>query len=182
MPSACGDCPSAVGLRRHELHALVVELGSSMSSVTDRPTLERLREAIELLESIAADRSVLAGVPEEERKRLLLAVANVYSPDRVERRRMAKIVDRQRKAARVKSDQGVLLETGIRSLRRKPVFHTPNVFPAISVADGFTPQDIHDAEGRQSRGQSREPKSPEPKAQSPEPKAQSPKSSELQHC
>src|SRR5688572_20821956 len=145
-----------------------------MPHATDRLTRERLREAIELLESIAADRSVLAGVPEEERKRLLQAVANVYSPDRVERRRMAKIVDRQRKAARVKGDQGVLHETGIRSLRRKPVFHTPNVFPTVSVADGFNSRDIHDA-------QSPEPKaeSPEPKAQSPEPKAQS---REQQHC
>jgi NAD(P)-dependent dehydrogenase (short-subunit alcohol dehydrogenase family) len=122
--------------------------------------IEKLREAIELLESIAADRSVLAGVPDEDRKRLLQAVANVYSPDRVERRRMAKVVDRQRKAARVKSDQGVLHETGIRTLRRKPVFHTPNVFPTVSVADGFKPGDIHEAE------------SPEPKAQS----------RELQHC
>src|SRR5512145_3336022 len=116
-----------------------------MSSAIDQLTLERLRETIELLESIAADRNVLAGVPDEERKRLLQAVANVYSPDRVERRRMAKIVDRQRKAARVKRDQNVLHETGIRSRRRKPVFHTPNVFPTVSVADGFTPQDIHEA-------------------------------------
>src|SRR5688572_5276841 len=114
-----------------------------MPHATDRLTRERLREAIELLESIAADRSVLAGVPEEERKRLLQAVANVYSPDRVERRRMAKIVDRQRKATRVKGDQRVLHQTGIRSLRRKPVFHTPNVFPAVSVSDGFEPQDVH---------------------------------------
>jgi NAD(P)-dependent dehydrogenase (short-subunit alcohol dehydrogenase family) len=138
-----------------------------MSSVTDRLTLERLRETIELLEAIAADRSVLAGVPDEERKRLLQAVANVYSPDRVERRRMAKIVDRQRKAARVKSDQGVLHETGIRTLRRKPVFHTPNVFPTVSVTDGFRPQDVHDAE------------SPEREVHSQAPRAQS---RELQHC
>jgi len=145
-----------------------------MSSVTDQLTRERLRETIELLESIAADRSVLAGVPEAERKRLLQAVANVYSPDRVERRRMAKIVDRQRKAARVKGDQGVLQETGIRSLRRKPVFHTPNVFPTVSVAEGFNPRDIHDAH------------TPEPRAQSPKPKAHSleaeAQSRELQHC
>ena len=135
-------------------------------TLNDRLTLERLRDTIDLLESIAADRSVLAGVPDEARQRLLQAVANVYSPDRVERRRMAKIVDRQRKAARVKSDQGVLQETGIRTLRRKPVFHTPNVFPTVSVADGFAPEDVHV-------------ESLEPKAQSPEPKAQS---RELQHC
>jgi len=40
-------------------------------------TLERLRNTIELLEAIAADRGVLAGVPDEERKRLLQAVAQV---------------------------------------------------------------------------------------------------------
>src|SRR5688572_27144914 len=125
-----------------------------MSSATDQLTRARLREAIELLESIAADRRVLAGVPEEERKRLLQAVANVYSPDRVERRRMAKIVDRQRKASRVENDQRVLHETGIRSLRRKPVFHTPNVFPAVSVSGGFEPQDIHDAHSREPEAES----------------------------
>src|SRR5262245_28857167 len=134
-----------------------------MPPVTDQRTRERLRETVELLESIAADRSVLAGVPEEERKRLLQAVANVYSPDRVERRRMSKIVDRQRRAARVKSDQGVLHETGIRSLRRKPVFHTPNVFPTVSIADGFKPQDMHDGPAEAGHYES-----PEPKAQSRE--------------
>jgi NAD(P)-dependent dehydrogenase (short-subunit alcohol dehydrogenase family) len=91
--------------------------------------VDRLREAVELLESIAADRSVLEGVPDDERKRLLQAVASVYHPDRVERRRMSKITARERKAARVKRDQATRAETGIQSLRRKPVFHTPNVFP-----------------------------------------------------
>jgi NAD(P)-dependent dehydrogenase (short-subunit alcohol dehydrogenase family) len=52
----------------------------------------------------------------------------VYHPDRVERRRMAKVVDKQRKAARVRRDDTVLHETGIRALRRKPVFSTPNYF------------------------------------------------------
>jgi NAD(P)-dependent dehydrogenase (short-subunit alcohol dehydrogenase family) len=91
--------------------------------------VDRLREAVELLESIAADRSVLEGVPDDERKRLLQAVASVYHPDRVERRRMSKITARERKAARVKRDQITRGETGIQTLRRKPVFHTPNVFP-----------------------------------------------------
>jgi NAD(P)-dependent dehydrogenase (short-subunit alcohol dehydrogenase family) len=127
--------------------------------------LARLRKTIVLLEAIAADRSVLAGVPDQERKRLLQAVANVYSPDRIERRRMSKVVARERKAARVQSDQEVLHETGIRTLRRKPVFHTPNVFPSLSVADGFTPLDIHE--------------NPEPSTDRPGPKAES---REPQHC
>ena len=66
---------------------------------TETPTpalTERLRDTVELRESIAADRSVLQGVPEADRKRLLQAVASVYHPDRVERRRMAKITDRRR--------------------------------------------------------------------------------------
>ena len=107
---------------------------------TDTSLRERLREAIALLESIAADRSVLEGVPDEERRRLLQAVASVYHPDRVERRRMAKVVARERRASRVQQDQGVLHETGIRSLRRKPVFHTPNVFPP----ERFEQQDVDD--------------------------------------
>jgi NAD(P)-dependent dehydrogenase (short-subunit alcohol dehydrogenase family) len=121
--------------------------------------LARLHETIELLESIAGDRTVLAGVPDEERKRLLQAVANVYSPDRVERRRMSKVVARERKAARVRTDQDTLHETGIRTLRRKPIFHTPNVFPTMSVSDGFEARDVHE--------------------ESPEPRVES---RELQHC
>jgi NAD(P)-dependent dehydrogenase (short-subunit alcohol dehydrogenase family) len=122
-----------------------------MAPVDERILAERLREAIDLLETIAADRSVLSGVPDEERKRLLQAVALVYSPDRVERRRMSKMAARQRKAARVRGDQGALHETGIRSLRRKPVFHTPNVFPTVSIEDGFEPHDIHEPEPRRSQ-------------------------------
>jgi len=90
---------------------------------------DELRAIADLLERIAKDRSLLEDLPAEDRERFLKAVANVYHPDRVERRRMAKVVDKQRKAARVTRDQGVLQETGIRALRRKPVFTTPNVFP-----------------------------------------------------
>jgi len=91
----------------------------------DRESLARVAE---LLERIATDRSVLEDLPDEDRERFLKAVANVYHPDRVERRRRAKVVDKQRKAARVKRDDGVLHDTGIRTLRRKPVFTTPNYF------------------------------------------------------
>jgi NAD(P)-dependent dehydrogenase (short-subunit alcohol dehydrogenase family) len=87
-----------------------------------------LGEIAAMLERIAMDRSLLEDVPAEDRERFLKAVANVYHPDRVERRRMAKVVDKQRKAARVTRDDTVLHGTGIRALRRKPVFTTPNYF------------------------------------------------------
>ena len=90
---------------------------------------ERLRETIELLESIAADRTVLEDVPAEDRQRLLQAVARVYSPDRAERRRMAKIAARERKA---RAGAGVRSRARGRpaSARsaRKPIFHTPTSF------------------------------------------------------
>ena len=108
------------------------------ADVDRRALLERLREATELLESIAADRTVLAGVSDDERARLLQAAALVYHPDRVERRRMAKTAAKQRRAARVKETEQARFETGIRELRRKPVFHSPNVFPP----EGFSPRDV----------------------------------------
>src|SRR6187200_313809 len=100
----------------------------------------RLRDAIDLLESIAADRTVLEGVPAEERHRLLQAVALVYSPDRAERRRMAKAAARDRKAGRVRQDEAARSETGIRTLRQRPIFHTPNVFPP----EDFEQKDVDD--------------------------------------
>lgn len=107
---------------------------SSFHTAAERRALvERLREAVELLESIAADRSVLAGVPDAERKRLLQAVASVYHPDRVERRRMAKSLERERKAARVARDQTARTATGIQRLRRKPAVHSPNYNDGIHM-------------------------------------------------
>ena len=94
---------------------------------------ERFRDAIELLEAIASDRTVLKEVPVEDRRRLLQAVARVYSPDRSERRRLAKTAARQRRAQRVKEHETARAGTGIRTLRQKPVFHSPNVFPPARV-------------------------------------------------
>jgi NAD(P)-dependent dehydrogenase (short-subunit alcohol dehydrogenase family) len=103
------------------------------TEISTQTLAARLRDTVELLESIAADRSVLEGVPDADRRRLLQAVACVYHPDRVERRRMAKIMTRQRRAARVERDQIARGATAIQTLRRKPVFHTPNVFRSDSA-------------------------------------------------
>ena len=99
-----------------------------MPVTLDRMDRAELRAIADVLERIAKDRSLLEDVPAEDRERFLKAVAEVYHPDRVERRRMAKVVDKKRKAARVQRDDRVLHETGIRALRRKPVFTTPNYF------------------------------------------------------
>ena len=95
--------------------------------------LERLHAATDLLEEIVADRALLADVPVEERNRFLQAAGRVSRPDVIDRRRLLKVSKRQRKAERVKREEAVLSETGIRRLRRQPVFTTPNYFPPEEV-------------------------------------------------
>src|SRR5258706_15891627 len=112
--------------------------------------LERLRDATELLESIAADRGLLSPLPAEELKRLLQAVGLVYHPDAVARRRLVKATVSRRRADKAKRDDRVLAQTGIRTLRRQTVFTTPSVF----APRRFEPRDIGpDAEdGAEPRG------------------------------
>ena len=49
--------------------------------------------------------------------------------DLVQRRQWGKAVRRQEKAAKAQRDETGLAGTGIRVLRERPVFTTPNVFP-----------------------------------------------------
>jgi NAD(P)-dependent dehydrogenase (short-subunit alcohol dehydrogenase family) len=105
---------------------------------------ERLRAATELLEAVVADRSLLGALPLEERTRLLNAAGDVYSPDVEERRRQIKAERRQAKQNKAQRDQGTLNETGIRSLRAKPVFMTPNVFAPREIG----PDEIDDGDDR----------------------------------
>jgi NAD(P)-dependent dehydrogenase (short-subunit alcohol dehydrogenase family) len=89
---------------------------------------ERVRAATELLESVDADRGVLAQLPADELERFLHATRVVSDPDPRARRRLVKASKRQRKAALTQQVEDVLASTGIRELRRKPVFTTPNYY------------------------------------------------------
>src|SRR6266850_1902126 len=106
----------------------------------DTALIERLRAATEVLEGIIANRGLLARLTAEERKRLIIAAAQVHHPDNAARRRMVKTTKRLRKASRVTRDEKLLAVTGIRSLRRQPVFNTPNVFPPAE----FTQREVGD--------------------------------------
>jgi len=108
---------------------------------TDGQTLlERLRAAAELLEQLAADRVLLNQLPAEDRARLCRAAAELYNPDKLARRQMLKAAERER-TQRV---DAVLNETGIRALRRRPVFNTPNYFPPADP--GQSGDEQHNAE------------------------------------
>jgi NAD(P)-dependent dehydrogenase (short-subunit alcohol dehydrogenase family) len=91
--------------------------------------LASIRAATEALEALGANWALLDLLPPEERERLLRAVAALHNPDRIARRRRLKEARRERKAATIRREEETLHGTGIRTLRRKPVFTTPNVFP-----------------------------------------------------
>ncbi|HEY2953483.1 MAG TPA: SDR family NAD(P)-dependent oxidoreductase, partial [Verrucomicrobiae bacterium] len=117
-----------------------MSFNSSDAAATARPEdagggslAERLNAAVEFLESIAGDRGLLAGVSEEERTRLLQAAGQVSRPEARDRRRLVKATQRQRRADKVQRAERVLARTGIRTLRRKPVVTTPNVFPPTAM-------------------------------------------------
>ena len=108
-----------------------------MSDLSHAALTERLRAATELLEAVVADRSLLESLSLDERTRLLNAAGDVYEPDVYERRRQIKAQRRQQKQERAKADQATLDDTGIRSLRARPVFTTPNyTAPALPEAEG----------------------------------------------
>ncbi len=95
----------------------------------DRSLGERLRETIELLESIVEDRALLAEVSKADQRRLVEAAGLVWCPDVAARRRLVKALAARRRAERVEREEQALQETGIRALRRRPTFTTPNVYP-----------------------------------------------------
>ncbi len=105
-----------------------------------------MRSATELLESIVADRALLAGVPPEEQRRLLQAAGHVYAPDSASRRQLVRASVRREKAEKVRREERALERTGIRTMRRQAVFTSPNVFPPAA----FEQREVADEEFRES--------------------------------
>jgi NAD(P)-dependent dehydrogenase (short-subunit alcohol dehydrogenase family) len=105
--------------------------------------VERLKQAAQLLEMVAENRALLDRLSVEDRTRLLKAAGDIYCPDVRERRRLVKARSRQRQQEKVKNAELVLNGTGIRALRNKPVFTTPNVQPPA----GFEQEEIKDHPG-----------------------------------
>jgi NAD(P)-dependent dehydrogenase (short-subunit alcohol dehydrogenase family) len=100
-----------------------------LQEAREAPFMERLHAATELLESIIADRGLLAQVPPNDQRRLLQAAGHVYAPDSASRRQLVRATARRRKAEKVSREDRALDQTGIRTLRRQTVFTSPNVFP-----------------------------------------------------
>ncbi len=103
------------------------------------PLEDRLRDATETLEAVAADRALLDRLDPDTRVRLHRALATLHAPsDLATRRQRRKDARRSRVQSRNERDDALLDNTGIRTLRRKPVFTTPNYFPP----EGFVARDL----------------------------------------
>jgi NAD(P)-dependent dehydrogenase (short-subunit alcohol dehydrogenase family) len=103
--------------------------------VAKRSLAQRITDATQVLEEIVRDRALLVDIPVEERNRFLAAAGQVSRPDVIDRRRLLKVSKRKRKAERVQREESLLAETGIRRLRRAPVFTTPNYFPPVAAGE-----------------------------------------------
>ncbi|MDP1821321.1 MAG: SDR family oxidoreductase [Acidimicrobiales bacterium] len=101
---------------------------------------DRLRAATELLEAVTADRRLLNALTTEERIRLTTAAGDVFAPAIEDRRQLVKARRREERLDRIRRDEQVRAGAGIRVLRSKPVFTTPNVF----VPDDRTQEDVGD--------------------------------------
>jgi hypothetical protein len=89
----------------------------------------RLRVAIEVLEELSADPAGLAGVDDGLRRRLVVAAGQLSRPDRYVWKALAKAIVRDHKRARRVADNAVLERTGIRALRKEPVFRATLPLP-----------------------------------------------------
>ena len=112
--------------------------------------VDEVRSAVAVLERIVADRTLLVQVPPDDQRRLLQAAGHAYAPDAASRRQLVRATARRRKSRKVEREEAVRNATGIRALRRQPVFTTPNVFPPVPP-DAFTPEDVHDPDAPRER-------------------------------
>jgi hypothetical protein len=89
-----------------------------------------LGRCAEVLEAVAADHSLLSLVDLDVRRRLMTAAGRVSRPDRLERRRLARAFRKRERDAVRREDVAVLERTGIRTLRRAPIYR-----PSLTAPD-----------------------------------------------
>ena len=103
--------------------------------MNDPARTARLQAALATLEEATADPMMLAGLSPEELARLRRAAGEIFSPDVDLRRRISRARARGQKVAQIEREQAKLDQTGIRKLRREPIFTAPNLSPPV----GFVP-------------------------------------------
>ncbi len=106
-----------------------------------------LGRCADVLEALAADHTRLSLVEPDLRRRLVTAAGQVSRPDKRERRRLARALWRRERDDVRRADVEVLERTGMRTLRRAPVYPTPLPGPP-----GTTPADAGSSSGSPAAG------------------------------
>ena len=101
---------------------------------------QRLLDAMAVLREVIAAPEMANELGADEKADFFNAAGDVFCPDPEIRRRRTKLLQQQRRNERAQRDDDVLAETGIRTLRGKPVFTTPDVF----APDDFEQRDVDD--------------------------------------
>ncbi|HEY0880093.1 MAG TPA: SDR family NAD(P)-dependent oxidoreductase, partial [Archangium sp.] len=101
-------------------------------------TLEQLKAATDVLEAVVEDRSLLADMPEDERRAFLMAAGRAASPLRHEIQAFSKALRRDRLKERQQRDRAVREATAIRVARQEAVFTAPLPLPAGERREGPT--------------------------------------------
>jgi hypothetical protein len=100
-------------------------LSAKLEEVSTNETLTGAGAALDWLERMAGDWRLLDTLPIHERQRLHRVIAALSTADPAANRKRRKA----ERADRVRQEEAVLNETGIRARRRRPIVTTPNVFP-----------------------------------------------------
>ncbi len=106
-----------------------VNTSAASATLDGEATVEQL---VALLEKIAADRGVLAELPENQRHALLEAAGRVAFPGRTARRQLTQAFRKQKQAAHARRrsvDGQLLAQTGIRAQQRRRLQHAHSTAP-----------------------------------------------------
>jgi len=95
-----------------------------MADAPDKPALDdaEAERVARLLEAVADDRTLLAGLSPERRRALLVAAGRASRPDRDDVRRLSRELRRRERRDVKSADRALVESTGLRVQRRAPVF------------------------------------------------------------
>jgi NAD(P)-dependent dehydrogenase (short-subunit alcohol dehydrogenase family) len=99
----------------------------------EREWIAALARCTEVLEAIAEDHARLSAADLDLRRRLLTAAGRISRPDPVARRRLTRAFRRRERDHVKRADVAALERTGLRTLRRVPVYPTPLPEPAATA-------------------------------------------------
>jgi NAD(P)-dependent dehydrogenase (short-subunit alcohol dehydrogenase family) len=104
------------------------------------PDAAALREAREVLEAVAANRALLAQLPDEDRRAFLIAAGRTVHPEVEQKRKLVKALRRNQRQRVERHDRGLVAGTGIRAAREASVFVPPPKQLATGAAPAVPPR------------------------------------------